>query len=376
MRGAEQRAPMSRGYMGCCGPAKYLVNRTKFLFLVWLLLALGCTGVTGAMMPLLEFPNRDELAQYQRQRLPPHESSWLLFGGLLGAGCSTAVASDWRYEFPATNESFHSLRQKDTLYSGQLVERLGRLSSEDRREGSIVTQDMAAAAGWMATTEAPNMVADIPYEDHSPFDGSLTAVVAARPGEVQSSSALRCVAKEVGRFYLAKGKLPNPRLERFIVARCGSIVSSLRFASLTGTFPASVSDTEIWQQWQGAAGRLVLRVIRAGSQRAGLWFGRVGQQAILMVVAGQARIEVDPFIPSPDPHGRIRISGVLRVGSTQVDAFINHGAHGVARCQRDLRLNLPRFAIICDMSAIDRISWLQLMIKMMIMCLCTTLSMC
>ncbi len=57
------------------------------------------------------------------------------------------------------------------------------------------------------------------------------------------------------------------------------------------------------------------------------------------------------------------IRGTLRRPAADAEALINRGDYGVARCPRDSRVTLPRFAFSCRLGDNDTVAWVQIRVR-------------
>ena len=89
--------------------------------------------------------------------------------------------------------------------------------------------DQVRLAQWQLTGPFPDMIGAVPRQPVDDLD-QLAAREAAAIGGV-ATEAMRCVARETGKIYLAYGKRPELALRRFIQHRCGSTSGSGRRAS-------------------------------------------------------------------------------------------------------------------------------------------------
>jgi hypothetical protein len=97
-------------------------------------------------------------------------------------------------------------------------------------------QPKRAVDAWALAGPFPERIGDAPMQ---PGD-----VVIAAAGIAHTSESLACAAREIGRFINADQKTPpEPRLERYLLLRCGTTVESVGWQSLSWTnVDAKVTD--------------------------------------------------------------------------------------------------------------------------------------
>ncbi len=212
---------------------------------------------------------------------------------------------------------------------------------------------------WELAGPFPEAIEERPRDPAAPFEQLLGRAAAGRPGLVVLTESMHCAAREIGRFQLANRALPGESLRRFIGSRCGSAVLGIEVAFLQGEIPESATDQEVLQRWEGEAAQLVERAIGGRGRDAGLWFGREGTRATLVVAYGERRALLRPLAMRPAEGGRVEVRGELLDPAVRVGALFTRGAFGVGECSSPEEIALPRFAFTCQLDPQDEQAWVQ-----------------
>lgn len=223
---------------------------------------------------------------------------------------------------------------------------------------AMVQDNVVRVEGYRLTGPFPVTLTLQPYDDASPLGAAVAQRIVRGQGKVSTSEALRCAARELGNFVLDHGALPAPGLQRFVFARCGSLVTSPRLLSWGQPVPEG-DDT--WMQ----AGALAMdskldELVQGERVSIGAWAGRREDRAIMLAVAGERNVSLAPVRIAPDARNRIILQGTVQVPADNVAASINIGAYGVGRCWTDPGIHLPNFAVHCTMAPEDSSAWVQL----------------
>jgi len=206
-------------------------------------------------------------------------------------------------------------------------------------------------------------VGEEPIRDPSPWERLLRDAAAGRAGLVVVSEAMRCTARQYGQFLLERGGLPDPNLQRFILARCGATGVRADIAQLEGDLAESIATPVVFDDWRSAAEKLVGGHLGAGPRAVGIWFGRQRRRAILLLASAPRRVRLDPVSPVPDARGVLELSGELLTPVQGVVAQVNQGAYGVAECRRDPQVPLPRFVLRCTTRPEDATEWISILAR-------------
>jgi hypothetical protein len=203
-----------------------------------------------------------------------------------------------------------------------------------------------ALPSWTIKTAVP--VPNAPYPTETAYDRYfLQAADGAKP-----SAPLRCAALESARFYLEAGGMPDDGVRRYVAARCGSTLPGLQFSSMTGTFPDSMSDDQIVAGQKKALDDLMTSARLGAANVAGFGVARKSGKAALVLFSGRPVAAVDDFTPLVE-GASVTLSGHVSGDSAFAHAVITQGNAGVAVCEGDPAVALPKFTIQCPFSPED-----------------------
>lgn len=194
----------------------------------------------------------------------------------------------------------------------------------------------------------------------SPWEQLLADAAKSRQGLLWTSEAMHCLAQQYGQFYLSEGGIPGIDLSEFMAARCGvtdtELGSFFNWWKLTG--PAT--DDQLFAKSREELNNSIQKQLASGSQVAGIWYGRSGERAVVMVAYAPRRVRFDavPFVPEADGHMRLR--GEVLVPAEHVNALINYGHYGFKECAMDPTLRLPRFGLDCETNHDDPAAALEI----------------
>jgi len=238
-------------------------------------------------------------------------------------------------------------------------ERLEDLAEKPPPEDAF-SRPVAVVDAWTLEGPFPDVAAAVPYRDPSDWGGLLEVEAARRAGLVVATEAMHCAAREWGRFRLEHGAPPAPELSRWMAARCSVSVASVGFHHFEGGVPEGADEAEIFDSWRGAVASLLRQRLVGGPQTAGVWFGRRDGRALLAIATGERVLRMDPVptvLGGDDP--RVVIGGEVLVQASEIGAAVNQGRYGVAACERDRALRLPRFAFRCETRPGDASTWIS-----------------
>jgi len=203
-----------------------------------------------------------------------------------------------------------------------------------------------AVPTWTIKTPVPSPSA--PYPTETPYDRYfLQAAGGAKP-----SPALRCAALESARFYLEAGGLPDDGVRRYVAARCGSHLPAHQFAYMTGTYPDSFNDEQIIASQKKALDDLVATAHLSSANVAGFGVARKSGKAALVIFSGRPAAALDDFNPLVE-GASVTLAGHVSGDSAFAHAVITQGNSGVAVCEGDPAVALPKFSVQCPFSAED-----------------------
>lgn len=215
----------------------------------------------------------------------------------------------------------------------------------------LFTLKVAAVEEWTLAGPFPERIGVLPHSDSTPFGALLDAFARSRAGLVVPSEGMSCVARELGRFYLAQRAQPTESLRSFIIARCHAGVAHVASGYVSGDVSASESDARVSERWKEAVRQNLSRYSVGGSRTAGIWFGRDGDHAVAMVAFGKRDLHVEPFSPFLAAGSPLEIRGEVLQPLKAIGAAVNRGRFGVGTCELDPQVALPRFHVVCEVDA-------------------------
>ena len=205
---------------------------------------------------------------------------------------------------------------------------------------------LESVAVWTMAGPFPDRVGQATMHGGDPVaDIVIGAATAAK-----TSEPLQCAARELGRFFAHTGKRPEPRLERYVLLRCGSSSESARLKWLIwDDVDAKVTDVELLEHSRGAIVDAVKQLAKDG-RRVGAAMVRdpAKKTAQLFFAAAAPDVELEAAPQAPD-QGAYVVAGKL-VEHTDADvvyAWVTQGALGAAECTRDFSVVLPAFRFTC-----------------------------
>jgi hypothetical protein len=277
-------------------------------------------------------------------------SLWLRWGVTLGlvaslSGCALDPSSGRRSSggFPTPSE----------------LEGLGAAAEAEE----LFSRDVADVPTWEAAGPFPSELAVVPRQDGgSPWDAVLEAVAARRLGLVVLTEGMHCTARELGRFHLARRAHPAESLRRFIASRCGSTATRLQASFLHAEVSDSLSDDELFLQWERQVQELVRRSLSGRGRTAGIWFGRSNGVAVVALAWAERRVYTEPISIVPQGAGRVVLRGEILDPAESVGASFTRGRFGVEDCTLNPEAVLPSFEFTCEVDPADEFAWIQVFI--------------
>jgi hypothetical protein len=264
-------------------------------------------------------------------------------GPLPGGGQARGSKSDGAQPFPSPEE----------------LEKLG----ESKLPEAVFGLDVRRVAEWRLAGPFPERVETLAYSDGSPASALLDEAARRRVGLAVPTESMYCVARELGRFYLATGGRPSASLRRFITTRCHAPVAWVGFSYTGGPVPAERGEAEILAAWRTSIEKSIEESLTGGPRAIGIWFGREpapedggpeqAERAVVMVAFGSREVHVEPIATIPDESGRLVIRGEALGSAGDVSAIANRGEYGVEECEPLPGVRLPRFAFACALDPAD-----------------------
>jgi hypothetical protein len=216
---------------------------------------------------------------------------------------------------------------------------------------------------WELDGPFPARLGDEPITEPHVFEELLLETVQRRPGLLLASQAMRCAAREFAHFFLDQGKLPGPGLQRFVMGRCGATGMGPQFGYYAGPVPGDASDAEVVEAWRELGTDLVHRFLGSGARTAGIWLARRDEQAVWLLVSASRRARLEPTSTSAGTDGWLRLQGEVLSPTEALLAQVNQGRYGVADCELDPSVRLPRFSVACPVAPDDESSWVALLAR-------------
>lgn len=213
--------------------------------------------------------------------------------------------------------------------------------------------DVRDVESWRLSGPFPPRVEAVPYSEDGPWAALIDDAARRRPGLVLPTQAMYCVAREIGRFYLATRAQPSEGLRRYITARCNATEARIAIGYVDGPVSPRHSDVQVYGHWRDAVRRSLESRLAGGPRTAGIWYGREGDHAVVMQAFGYREIHVEPFSPVPTADGRIEIRGELLTPAAHVRALVNRGRFGVAVCESSRDAVVTRFSFACEVDLRD-----------------------
>lgn len=221
---------------------------------------------------------------------------------------------------------------------------------------TLLPEGEVAVERWELRAEgAP---ADPVYEPDGAFEPLLDEAAQSRGVTVQRSASLRCVAREMARFYTEHEALPTERLTRHLLAVCGSTAVGVGRAGTLGQIDARASE-ELLAREAGAQWRDQIAPVLVDGGRVGLGIHRQGSAVAVMVVVAAPKMQLAPPIP-PEADGLAIVRGRLLVEADAVFGLVNQGAYGVGRCRVTPGFRLPEIELRCPMAEGDDTALVQI----------------
>lgn len=276
-------------------------------------------------------------------------------GGAPGPGAS-AARSRAHNPTPAPERAAPQAKQASPFPSRGEIESLAKRAAPK----AMSQADYASVARWQLEGPFPERIGEEPIQHPDAWEKLLMDAVAQRAGLVVASKSMRCAARQLGLFFLAHHAYPDQSLQQTILGRCGATAISVEMGYLHGDVPAATPETAILRQWHDGTVDLLHKYLGAGPRAVGLWFGRRGGKAVLMLASAVRHVRVDPVSAVPGRDGAIHLSGEVLTPAESLDAMINHGDYGFADCKRDASVKLPRFALSCPTRHDDAEEWISL----------------
>jgi hypothetical protein len=229
--------------------------------------------------------------------------------------------------------------------------------------GRVFDSNARDVASWELEGPFPERVEESRFDDGSSWSQLLADAVERRAGLVVPTEAMYCVARELGRFYLAMGGLPSQNLRRYITARCQAGVAGIGVRYLQAEIGPAVPEAQLFAQWRESFEQMIADQLVGGPTAAGVWFGRSEDRVIALVASGIRAIRLDPVETVLGEDHRVVIRGESLRSVDEVGALLNYGRYAAKRCERDPGVALPRFHFVCEANPADASAWLVIDVR-------------
>ena len=221
----------------------------------------------------------------------------------------------------------------------------------DLADAAVPTAAPVAArisvASWALAGPFPDRFGDAPIVAG---DAASDLVLATVPAD-KTSESMRCAARELGRFVLDNKLRPEPRLERYLMLRCGSTATSAAYQSLSWhDLGDTVDDKILLAEAAKKMPAMVHALVDAGDVVGGALVRNRAKKTAAFYVAGvKPRVHLDP---TPQlATGSFVVAGKLVHEAEMVVASITSGPLGAQECTRDVSLLLPAFRFTCSLGS-------------------------
>jgi len=213
--------------------------------------------------------------------------------------------------------------------------------------------------GMAATPDASKSL-DL-WQPVSDWDKMFVKIVEGSSAKPQLTTAMACVAPEIGEFYLENKAPPDMSVERFMTAACGNVVPGVRIGYATVEVPAALSDEEIFKTGANKFEGILGKSIPPDTTHAGFWFGRRGNQVGSFVVSAKEEATLKSLALVPNDRGEVVIEGRVNQQAQSFSGYINQGMATAVSCAVDMSVQRPAFRIVCPMDPKDEVAWVQLL---------------
>jgi len=276
------------------------------------------------------------------------------FAPLRGASTPGAGSQTQRREDPgrgaAPGAGFPSPRQLSQVGGGPVPEDLFDLDVHD-------------VETWKLAGPFPERIEAAAYGNTTPWSGLVEESARRRSGLVLPTQAMYCLARELGRFYLATRAQPAEGLRRFMTARCNATEANVTLGYLGGRVRPGYGDGQVFRYWRDAVRRSLESRLAGGPRTVGIWYGRQGDRAVVMMAFGVREVHVDPVSPVPRPDGTLELRGELLTPSAEVRALVNRGRFGVRRCEPAKDVPAVGFGFVCRVDPRDPSALITLSVR-------------
>ena len=240
-------------------------------------------------------------------------------------------------------------------------EELDAITSQPAPGRNEFSQSLDAGDGWQLDGPFPAVLGQTPLRSSNRWESALANMLEDYTS-ARLTEQMRCVAREMGRFYLERDAMPASGLRRFMLSSCRSTLPYVSSFPVKMEVGAQFSEDQLLEDWrrQSLDARLAAALGRDRSV-SGVWFGHKDESALIFVVVGIPRAVVDPIRPIlAEGDSSVVIEGRVLEEAEYLSGYVNQGEYGVAECELDLATRLPRFRLTCPLDPEDATMMVQI----------------
>lgn len=265
-------------------------------------------------------------------------------------GCAATTRGMRTPESPRDPGPFPTRAALDSLETAPPVEKLPEL-------------DIPMVEQWDLAGPFPERIGLVPADYRGGFGAELQAYARKRGGNWVVSADMACVARESGRFILARGSRPPVGLQRYMGGRCGSPGARPRVSWLLGEAPPAATEDQLLASSRARLTAMLDKVPAGrGQTTVGVWFGRSGKKVLVAVAVAEVDVDLEPLSFAPQADGTVVVSGMLPRPVERLEGLITRGRLDYAECKADPAVKLPRFSLRCAASGADPSAWVSLLV--------------
>lgn len=216
---------------------------------------------------------------------------------------------------------------------------------------------------WDLAGALPTMIGLQPRQPVSVWDNALISAVGQNNKHIVSEAA-SCIAREHGRFILAKQAFPHASLEQFINARCGAVSSSVTTSKIFDkTYDTAPTEENFFKGINASLDQTLKNMLAGNANRhmeTGIWYGQEGNRIVIVVTRGLRALDFQPVPMKLNAQGKLIIRGKVLVPADVVYGIINRGDYGMGYCLTNPNIKLPAFEVECQGQLGDRFAAFRL----------------
>jgi hypothetical protein len=214
--------------------------------------------------------------------------------------------------------------------------------------------DVRTVDTWELSGPFPERIVSDPYtEPENPWAALVDDAARRRVGLVVPTEAMYCVARELGRFYLAQRGQPTVSLRSYITSRCNASVANVGFQYVEAAVSTERDDVQIYGQWKDPVIEAIRQSLKGGPQTIGIWYGRDDERAVVMVAFCSRELLLEPIATVPAADGTVEVSGEALEPVAEIRGLVNRGRAGFGECEPVGEVALPSFHLRCPVDPKD-----------------------